>query len=554
MTTPIKAGEVLAGKFQIERVLGAGGMGVVVAARHMHLDERVAIKYLQPEALSEPGLVQRFLREGRAAAKIKSEHVARVYDVGTFETGAPYLVMEYLEGSDLSAMLKQRGPLPLDLAVEYMLQACEAIAEAHVAGIVHRDLKPSNLFLTSRADGSAVVKVIDFGISKVTTGADAGMDITKTAEMRGSLLFMPPEQMSRPRDADPRSDIWAIGVSLYNLITGTFPFWAETMPQLCAKVFHEEPDPPRVHRAGIPEGLEGAILRCLRRNVSQRFASVADLAAALAPFAGLEGRMSAERISRTLRTGRATQPSAPESTAGMESAPRSSAPSAPVSSRSEPRALLHPPPVAPVAPVAPEPPQSYTLRSNPGIDSAALLAASAATTRVQSPPSSTRTDSGALSTPTGRSAWGLTKPLVAGVTWDRLLVPASIAGVLAVIAIVVVTLSLQKSSPSSSADASSSSAVDVAPAPTSTMEPRGAPSASAGAQAMSDKGTAQPSLPAAPQPSAAGSAEPAKLAGSAAPAASAGQATTAAPTPGPPVRAPAVEKPKGKRGLFDSPL
>src|SRR3954470_13666053 len=212
---PVQEGEILAGKYRVERVLGVGGMGVVVAATHLQLDERVAIKFLVPDALSSDEAVARFAREARAAVKIKSEHVARVIDVGTLDNGAPYMVMEYLEGGDLSRVLQAQGPLPVEDAVEYVLQACEAIAHAHVLGIVHRDLKPANLFLTKRNDGSQSVKVLDFGISKVLSGnsgassSDAAM--TRTRAVMGSPLYMSPEQMTSTRDVDGRTDIWALG-------------------------------------------------------------------------------------------------------------------------------------------------------------------------------------------------------------------------------------------------------------------------------------------------------------------------------------------------------
>ena len=300
MSAPVREGDLLAGKYLVERVIGIGGMGVVVAAHHIHLEERVAIKFLLPEALSDPNLVKRFLREGKAASKIRSEHVARVYDVGTLENGAPYIVMEFLEGSDLSALVKAYGPLPVATAVEYLLQACEAIAEAHAVGITHRDIKPSNLFLATRRDGSPVVKVIDFGISKMTAGPEGDMDITKTTDARGSMLFMPPEQMVSSKNADPRIDIWALGVSLHYLLSRTFPFHAGTVPELCLMILQQEPTPLRAVRPDMPARLEACILRCLRKAPGERYANVAELAEALLEFAPPSASISAQRARRML--------------------------------------------------------------------------------------------------------------------------------------------------------------------------------------------------------------------------------------------------------------
>jgi serine/threonine protein kinase len=295
-------GDVLAGKFRIERVLGVGGMGMVVSAMHIHLDERVAIKFLLPEALANPEAVARFGREARAAVKIKSEHVARVIDVGALETGAPYMVMELLRGRDLGQQLRETGALPLALAVEYVLQACEALAEAHAIGIVHRDLKPANLFLTMRADGSPCVKVLDFGISKVAapSGSGSDMGMTRTQSIMGSPLYMSPEQMASARDVDQRSDVWAIGTVLYELITGRVPFEADTMPQLCTLILHREPPPLRSVRPELPEAIEAVIMRCLRKDRAQRYPNVGALARDLAAFAPDAGPRSAERISRVL--------------------------------------------------------------------------------------------------------------------------------------------------------------------------------------------------------------------------------------------------------------
>jgi eukaryotic-like serine/threonine-protein kinase len=300
----VQPGDVLAGKYRVERVLGAGGMGVVVAARHLELDEHVAIKFLLPEALLHPEAKARFAREARAAVRIKSEHVARVSDVGTLENGAPYIVMEYLEGGDLSAWLKQRGPLSIEQAVEFVLQACEAIAEAHGLGIVHRDLKPANLFVIMRADGILSVKVLDFGISKTTgfgaAGGDAGM--TKSATVMGSPLYMSPEQLRSARDVDVRTDVWSLGVILYELLTGATPFTGQGIGDLAANVLMTPPTPLRSFRPDVPKGLETVIVRCLEKDRDRRFGNVADMCFALADFAPKRARGSVERIARLVQT------------------------------------------------------------------------------------------------------------------------------------------------------------------------------------------------------------------------------------------------------------
>jgi len=301
MSTEVHEGQILAGKFRIERVLGRGGMGIVVAATHLQLDERVALKFLLPEALINPEAVERFAREARAAVKIKSEHVARVSDVGTLESGSPYMVMEYLHGEDLAGWVRRNGAMPMADAIEFLLQACEAIAEAHALGIVHRDLKPANLFVTRRVDGSVCIKVLDFGISKVTVpGAAPEFGMTKTSTVMGSPLYMSPEQMSSSRDVDLRTDIWALGVILYESLTGRVPFEAETMPQLCGMILQEPPRPIHELRPDLPQGLQHAVLRCLEKNRERRFNNVAELAHALAPFGQPAAQRSAERISRVL--------------------------------------------------------------------------------------------------------------------------------------------------------------------------------------------------------------------------------------------------------------
>lgn len=298
----VEPGQILIGKYRIERVLGIGGMGVVVAATHVHLEERVAIKFLLPEALYNSEAVARFIREARAAVRIKSEHVARVSDVGTLESGSPYMVMEYLEGTDLSELVQRQGAMSVPDAVESLLQACEAIAEAHALHIVHRDLKPANLFMIRRPDGTPSVKVLDFGISKIggPPGTASDMGMTKTTAVMGSPLYMSPEQMASSRDVDQRTDIWALGVILYELISGRIPFNADTMPQLCAMILQQSPPALRTIRPEVPEGLEQVIARCMQKERSQRYNTVAELAQALLPFAPRRARASVERISRVI--------------------------------------------------------------------------------------------------------------------------------------------------------------------------------------------------------------------------------------------------------------
>src|SRR5262245_59860123 len=202
--------EIIAGKYRVERIIGRGGMGIVVAAWHLELDQRVALKFLMPELAERGDSAERFRREARAAARIKSEHVVRVLDVGNWEGNAPYMVMEYLDGRDLGSELRERGSLAIKECVDYLLQAIEAVAEAHALGIVHRDLKPEHLFLSRRVDGSRAVKVLDFGISKTIVLWSEEQSLTRTSNIMGSPFYMSPEQMRTPRNVDTRSDIWAL--------------------------------------------------------------------------------------------------------------------------------------------------------------------------------------------------------------------------------------------------------------------------------------------------------------------------------------------------------
>jgi len=298
--TTLEPGSVVAGKFRIERVLGEGGMGIVLAAHHLHLGRMVAIKLLKPDALAHKDIVARFANEARSASRIQSEHVARVLDVGALDTGEPYMVMEYLEGCDLSKYVRQRGPLKIDEAVDHLLQACEALAEAHVAGIVHRDLKPANLYLTRRADGSNCVKVLDFGISKAALSPDqpSSQGMTQTSSVLGTPGYMAPEQLRSSKHVDARTDIWSLGVILHELLTGRLAFQGSTVPEIYAAILASPPDSLRSVRPDAPPQLEALILRCLEKDPARRFSNVGELAGAMIHFASPAGRISAERIGR----------------------------------------------------------------------------------------------------------------------------------------------------------------------------------------------------------------------------------------------------------------
>ncbi len=284
---PVNVGDVLLGKYVVERVIGAGGMGVVVAVRHRELNELYAMKFMLPAALANAQAVDRFVREARAAAKLKSEHVASVHDVGRLENGSPYMVMEHLTGKDLEGVLEESGPLPVTTAATYVMQACDAIAEAHDAGIIHRDLKPANLFLTRRPSGSPCVKVLDFGISKSTSPEDQqGGSMTRTTAIMGSPYYMSPEQMRSSKNVDTRTDIWALGVILYQLSTGRVPFPGDTITEVCSGVLSEEPPPLVPTFAGISPEYDMIVRRCLAKRPEHRYQTARELMTALATVAG----------------------------------------------------------------------------------------------------------------------------------------------------------------------------------------------------------------------------------------------------------------------------
>ncbi|WP_437723971.1 protein kinase domain-containing protein [Sorangium sp. So ce861] len=302
----LEIGTLIAGKYRVDRLLDKGAMGAVIAATHMDLGELRAIKLLLPATAADPEMCGRFLREARIAARLKSEHAVKVHDVGRLPSGLPFMVMEFLDGRDLRVIRKKRGPLPVEEATLYVIQACDALAEAHALGLVHRDVKPANLFLTHTREGAPCIKVLDFGISKVSEAASLGVSEmrTSTGQMLGTPHYMPPEQMRGQRDVDARADIWAVGSLLYVLLTGRYPMHARSVQTVSLVLGGKfvPPLPSQVRRGLTPE-IDPIIMRCLERDRDRRWPDLAELTLALRPFAPPAAEPLVERIQRVLRGG-----------------------------------------------------------------------------------------------------------------------------------------------------------------------------------------------------------------------------------------------------------
>jgi serine/threonine-protein kinase len=283
------AGDVLLGRYRVEELIGAGGTGIVLAATDLQRDRKVAIKLLR-RALESDELRTRFAREATAIGRIESEHVVLVLDAGALDDGSPYMVLEHLDGRDLARVLEEDGPLPVEEAVDCMLHVCEALRRAHAAGIVHRDLKPANLFLTRRPDGSPLVKVVDFGLSKFLdrslTAADGRPhDVTRARDVLGSPRYMAPEQLRSARDVDGRADLWSVGAVLFRLVTGRYAFEAEGNVKATVAVLAGEPLALCSVAPQAPRELEAVVARCLEKDAARRFQTADELRAALLPFA-----------------------------------------------------------------------------------------------------------------------------------------------------------------------------------------------------------------------------------------------------------------------------
>jgi serine/threonine protein kinase len=300
-------GSTIAGRYRVERPIGEGAMGAVALARHVSLDETVAIKFLPPELRRDPAANARLSREAKALARIKSDHVARVLDVGTTLSVGPYMVMEYLEGTDLGDLLETEGPLPVARAVECVLQVCEALTVAHTAGITHRDIKPQNLFL-ARHGQFETLKILDFGIAEdaappssvrpaeasedavVAGSASLPAEGSAPPPVYGTPSYMAPERVRNDPDADHRSDIWSVGVVLHELVTGRAVFDASSIAETCASIVSDEPIALEANDAILPARLRNIIACCLERDPGRRYQSVEELAAALAPLATMHER------------------------------------------------------------------------------------------------------------------------------------------------------------------------------------------------------------------------------------------------------------------------
>jgi serine/threonine protein kinase len=299
-------GEVLDGKYRIERLLGEGGMGAVAKATHLLRRAPVALKFMSPAVIALQGAVERFVNEGVAASQIDSDHVVKVFDVGRMPNGAPYLVMEFLDGRDLQQILLAEGGGRIHdpaRAVHFALQILRALQTAHASGIIHRDMKPSNCFVIDKDGEPDFVKLVDFGISKVRSDEQQqASNLTRTNSALGTPLYMSPEQARSPRDVDHRTDLYAVGAILYELLTGRTPYTSESgeYTEILFKIFTTEPEPLRNLRPDVPEGLAAAIHRALVRDLQIRYGSAGEMAEALAPWADSR---SAQILTR-LRGGR----------------------------------------------------------------------------------------------------------------------------------------------------------------------------------------------------------------------------------------------------------
>ena len=294
----------LGGKYRIVRLVGQGGMGTVYEALHIVVKRRFAVKFLRADLAQRRDALSRFQREAAAAGTLESENIAQAVDFGIADDGAPYIVMEYLVGCDLARLLKCIGPVPLERAADLVIQACNGTQAAHDAGVIHRDLKPANLYICRRSDGSDLVKIVDFGIAKLAA-ADAGNTITSTGGIVGTPAYMSPEQARGSSLLDERADVYALGVILYELLTGHTPHPGDSHN---AVIYHISTQPPLPLAVEVPPEFAQIVMRALSINSEERHASAAAFARQLTPFARRDTWPIIESIVSTDETMRASAP------------------------------------------------------------------------------------------------------------------------------------------------------------------------------------------------------------------------------------------------------
>jgi eukaryotic-like serine/threonine-protein kinase len=367
LSAPLGVGDVVAGRYEIDGVAGEGGMAIVFSARHLHLNERYAVKVMRRGFAANPNLVSRFLQEARAAAQLKSDHVCRVFDVGIHDN-VPFMVMELLQGEDLRSVLERGDLLSVEEAVEFVIQACEALTEAHGVGLVHRDIKPENLFLTVGRDGWRSVKLLDFGISKLIEGEFVSTTLRRhldTKDLLGTPHYMAPECIRSSRDASALSDVWSLGVVLYELLCGLLPFHGETVTEISASILETEPEPLAATRTDLPSQLVEVVQWCLAKQPELRVSSAAELATQLVPFAPRRSRATVERTqSRARARGEVLE------------LPPSQFP--PPREESQPKPAPAPVPSTPTV-IEPIPPRGMSLGAMIGLAAAGFAVAAAAT-------------------------------------------------------------------------------------------------------------------------------------------------------------------------------
>jgi len=270
-------GKVLDGRYQIERLLGEGGMGAVYEATHTGTGRHVAIKLIQQIALGDTDVFARFQREARASSAADTRHIVEVLDSGRDrDTGLPYMAMEMLKGEDVGAYIARKGPMRIGLALRVVAQACIGLAKAHHADVVHRDIKPANLFLTEEEDEEVIVKILDFGIAKVrpkTPLEGEGLALTQTGRLLGTPLYMSPEQAQGAKDIDQRSDLWSLGAVMFETLTGAPPFDAENLGRLILAICSKPVRAPSSISPGISPDIDAIVLKAMKLEREDRYAN-----------------------------------------------------------------------------------------------------------------------------------------------------------------------------------------------------------------------------------------------------------------------------------------